>query len=299
MQELLLQDEATDLFTQSDSRNPFVRPMNLYVRRKLRRNLKLMTNLKPHFARKNAMAALNGIDPNLRIDPERGFVAIPPGFIAQIDKVAAMAREIWNENRAKLETEPGYFIKLDALLGRERLRFASEVLLQPELVKLAADYLGQIPILKDMNIWWTRPIPERIGAQNFHIDSIPDTRSLRYLISLTDVDEDCGPVHVIPADETERIVKKLGYLGGAISPRFLEQECAPGSIEKMTGPVGTGVAIDTGRCFHFGSRAMQRDRLVLSISLSTYLLDEEIHNQLDWVEDPTDLTEYERMMLSP
>lgn len=299
MQELLLQDEATDLFRQSDSCNPFVRPMNLYVRRKLRRNLKLMANFKPHFVRKNAMSALNRVDSNLSIDPEQGFVAIPPGFISQIGKVAEMARKIWNENRAMLETEPGYFIKLDSLVGRERIRFVSDVLLQPEIIKLAADYLGQIPILKDMNIWWTRPIPERVGAQNFHIDSIPDTRSLRYLISLTDVDEDCGPLHVIPANETKRIVKKLGYLGGAISPRFLEQECSPGCIKKMTGPVGTGVAIDTGRCFHFGSRAMKRDRLVLSISLSTYLMDEEINNQLDWVENPGRLADHERMILFP
>jgi hypothetical protein len=191
-----------------------------------------------------------------------------------------------------------YFLKFSHFVDVAEFRNIVSAALQENVIRLTSDYIGEVPVLKDLNLWWTRPWPETGGAQDYHIDSIPDTRSLRFLIGLTDIDDDAGPLHLLPADKTTSLVRKLGYLGGVVDPDLIQREFGSQAIVVAKGPAGAGVALDTGRCFHFGSRHMKKDRLMLSISFSSICLNEKIPDQRKWLASTEGLSRTDKLVLN-
>jgi hypothetical protein len=76
------------------------------------------------------------------------------------------------------------------------------------------------------------------------------------------VGEGEGPFTFVPAAETARIVHEVSAMrrrqGKALSGRYLDDEIAAAggreAIVRVTGAQGSGVAVDTSRCLHMGSR---------------------------------------------
>jgi hypothetical protein len=69
------------------------------------------------------------------------------------------------------------------------------------------------------------------------------------------VDEQSGPLTVLPADDSQRVRRALGYL---YRQRLTDAQVASvvgtGRERPILGPAGTTVLVDTSRCFHYGSR---------------------------------------------
>lgn len=295
---LNIQDHAEGLCLQTRSRNPIAKRLNMFTRRKIRRGAKVLRNPMRWMTYHRAFSDLPVCDMPFSVREADGFAAIPPDFIDGIEDVSKRARDIWRANKARMVEDETYFIKFTKYVSPTDINFIMDVLMQPKILRLAADYFGELPVLKDMNLWWTRPWSKATGAQNYHIDSIPDTKSLRFLISLTDVDDECGPVHAISAADSLALVNRTGYVGGGLSPEYVNDAVGPDAVRKFTGPVGSGVAVDTARCFHFGSRDMRKDRLVLSISISTCMIEEDYPDQRFWAEGYRPLNHYETLVLS-
>ena len=98
----------------------------------------------------------------------------------------------------------------------------------------------------------------------FHLDYEGVTQ-VKTFVHVFDVDEAHGPFTFIPADATARIVRDIrqlrrqGRTGQDVeSRRYSDEEIAAvgghDDIVTVKGPAGAGVAIDTSRCLHLGSR---------------------------------------------
>jgi hypothetical protein len=292
-------DEYGKMLLQSRDKHPIKKHLSLFARRRLRRAVKISRDPLPWVSRKVAGLGLSAGDaPKLHVRDADGYVLIPRDFIKGIDEIIAYSRRVWDRHRERMAGANNYFLKFSHFMDVAEFRDIVRTVLQEPVIKLTSDYLGGVPVLKDLNLWWTRPWPQVGGAQNYHIDSIPDTRSLRFLIGMTDVDDESGPLSLLPADKSAVLIRKLGYLGGVVDTDVITRECGKESIVTAKGPAGAGIAIDTGRCLHFGSRDMKKDRLMLSISFSSCYLNEKFPDQRRWVASTDGLSKIEKMVLN-
>lgn len=146
---------------------------------------------------------------------------------------------------------------------------------------LATRYLGTVPYLCRVDLVYSLPrvSPENIASQLFHVDP-EGLRQVKFFIHIYDVGEPEGPFTFIPADETTRILADIRKLrrrqGKPHVGRYLDEEIAAvggqGSIVRLKAPTGGGVAIDTSRCLHMGSRVQPgASRLCLYLQYCTSL----------------------------
>jgi hypothetical protein len=144
---------------------------------------------------------------------------------------------------------------------------------------MAASYLGTIPYLNRVDLLYSvhRQGDEKVSSQLFHVDPEGLTQ-VKFFINVFDVGDGEGPFTFIPADETARIINEVNGLrqqhGKQHAGRYLDDEISSvrgnGSIVRVTGPQGSGVAVDTSRCLHLGSRVVPGSfRLCLYIQYCT------------------------------
>jgi len=206
----------------------------------------------------------------------RGFRALAPDHFDEMPAVIATCRALFAEKVAVEEAgaEQDGRLKVRAvkheylrnLLNNDDLR-KSPILLDFALsdgaMGMAARYLGTIPFLNRVDLLYSLPRAgeEKVSSQLFHVD--PEGLSqVKFFINVFDVGDDEGPFTFIPADDTARVVREVGTLrrrhGKRHAGRYLDDEIAAvgaaPAIVRITGPQGSGVAVDTSRCLHMGSR---------------------------------------------
>ena len=219
------------------------------------------------------------------IDPEKGYgaVAFDPagpefgGVLATCRRLfavkqAEIARQMagmeqWSaEKQAKFQSRKQSFYR--HLLKDEDLRRHPDLVefaLSDQLLGPVTRYLGMVPYLTRVDLVYSvsRGTDEKIESQLFHLDH-EGLRQVKYFIYVYDVDEAEGPFTFLPADTSFRVVndvrgwRKRHGRGDVESRRYLDEEIvavnAAQDIVTVKGPVGAGVAVDTSRCLHLGSR---------------------------------------------
>ena len=219
------------------------------------------------------------------IDPARGYarVALNPSDPAFAPVLAISRRLFEAKQRAIAEQMAGF----DGWSREKQTKFLSrkqsfyrhllkdeDLRQHPELVDFAlsdamlgpvAQYLGMVPYLTLVDLVYStsRGTEEKIESQLFHLDH-EGLRQVKYFIYLYDVDDAEGPFTFLPADTSFRVVNDVRKWrhrhgrGHVEARRYLDEEIAAvgaaGDIVEVKGPVGAGVAVDTSRCLHLGSR---------------------------------------------
>jgi len=131
---------------------------------------------------------------------------------------------------------------------------------RPELLLLAADYLGYKPTITLMGLRWSFPGGGTdVDVQGFHRDVEPG--SIKLLVYLTDVDEHTGPHNYVRGTHRERMPLRMR--------RYSDREIAHdyGSSAVVTGPSGTALFIDN-RGIHKGTPPTRGARLLLVVQYS-------------------------------
>lgn len=95
-----------------------------------------------------------------------------------------------------------------------------KLMTKPEIVSLAQAYLGCLPTITAVNLWWSKFNGESFHTQNIHRD-YDDFKFLAFFIYLSDVDDDNGPhvyyknTHKGSDDMSEKVIV-TGKAGTAI-----------------------------------------------------------------------------------
>lgn len=150
--------------------------------------------------------------------------------------------------------------------------------LSEKLLYMAAKYLGEYPILNNIDILRSDPSHRKSdwqGSQLFHLDII-DRKILRVIIYITDVDSESGPFTFIPlaASNAIRYDKALGY-GKMFKPVSVSDEQVANCLGDMNdlieveGMSGDILLIDTSNCFHCGSRNYSKVRGAIMITYAS------------------------------
>jgi hypothetical protein len=202
------------------------------------------------------------------------YTWLPAGTLSSVPAAVALAEEIFEERRSGMKPNPYGFRSSDLLAATsyEDAPAFFDLALSDELVQLASDYMGEIPVLLKPRLWWTKPEgPDAKlgGTQMFHIGSRarpPVLRQAKFLFTMNEVDYDCGPFTFLRADISERIAVAIGYeIGEEVTDEVIYSFAQPNETMSLIGPPGTGLMVDTCRCFHFGRRASSKERLMLMI----------------------------------
>jgi hypothetical protein len=130
----------------------------------------------------------------------------------------------------------------------------------PDVLRVAAGYLGYTPTISLMGLRWTFPgdgAPE--GLLDFHRDSEP--ASIKLMVYLTDVDLQSGPHSYVPGTHRDRMPVRLRHYSDAEVMRD------HGSRVDITGPAGTSFFVDT-RGIHKGTLPERTARLMLIVQYS-------------------------------
>ncbi len=190
-----------------------------------------------------------------------------PGALATAERCVALfeAFKASGEAETLLQRNRNKPFLLSVISGNEfadhpdLLRFA----VSRPLLDAASRYLGTVPVVEGMALWWTPPNASSQSSQEWHIDELAP-RQVKVLMNCLEVTAEQGPLHFIPARASEDARARLRHRSGRLGDTALESTGATAAEQCAIGPAGAGVILDSSRCLHFGSRGNARDRLVLT-----------------------------------
>lgn len=206
-----------------------------------------------------------------RLDPHTGFHLFEPGTFPGAVDAARKCQGLYEDFRQNgqaaefLQRNPSKRFLLSVLSGDEFHRHPDLIrfMVSEPVVRLAARYLGTVPVLEGAALWWTPPNDSMTSSQMVHIDELAP-KQVKILLNCTATGEDSGPLHLLPADVSDDLRRRGGHRRGRLDDRWLEEPAQNGHLHKAVGEPGSGVVFDSSRCLHFGSRGNLADRLVLA-----------------------------------
>jgi hypothetical protein len=142
------------------------------------------------------------------------------------------------------------------------------------LLEIAQRYLGCLPVLDSIAMWWSTPHLDRPAdeiAQTFHFDC-DRLKWIKIFIYLTDVTEESGP-HVFVRHSHLREPRRAGLLSRGyvrLQDEDVRRVYRGDEFVDIVGPAGTVLFEDTSG-FHKGRMPEKRERLMLEYQFSCNL----------------------------
>jgi hypothetical protein len=200
----------------------------------------------------------------LSIPPEEGFLVVPPEAVPEAAPVVAAANELIDslghdrlirKYNKRNDTMARGFLRADA---RDPDSPYMQFALSESVIAPAAAYLGLVPILFSIDVWYSPPASESgfRNAQLWHADG-DDTSQVKVWIHLNDIGPESGPLTILPAKRTHAFADEIGY-DTSVEYRIPDEKVGSlvsnAEIVQLAGPIGTVDFVDTSNCLHLGSR---------------------------------------------
>jgi len=195
----------------------------------------------------------------LTIRHERGYLSVPPGTLdpavaAIVEHAGTLIDSIGHDALFERGSKGGFIAR--GFLPHESLELGSPYLdfaLDERVVGPVAAYLGVVPVLTDIDVWYSAHHPKAPkSSQLWHLDHA-DTTQIKVWVHIGEIDAVGGPLTVLGAAGSTRLAETHDYDFGD-SYRLADDAVPAEECVALTGPAGTVDFVDTSRCFHFGSR---------------------------------------------
>ena len=207
-----------------------------------------------------------------------GFAICDGGRFPDIPSVVSNAQHVLatvNLEKLKARANKRFMMKL---LDQKLVTLDSPFMrlaLHPEVVAAATRYLGVVPILQFVSVYYSSETNEDLSkSQLYHFDS-DDTEQVKVWVLCNEVTPETGPLTLLPAAQSDLVRKKVGYsydmlLNDEQVSEILGAQAAP---RQFLGPTGTVGFFDTSRCLHYGSRFLDptKTRLIVMLQYITPL----------------------------
>ena len=203
--------------------------------------------------------------PELTILLDHGYLTVPPGTLdpevaAIVADAGTLIDSIGHDALLDRGTKGGFIAR--GFLPEESLQLGSPYLnfaLSERVVGPVAAYLGVVPVLSDVDVWYSAHQPKAPkSSQLWHLDHA-DTTQIKVWIHVDEIDELSGPLTVVGAADSSEIADANDYDFGD-SYRLADDAVPTDRCVAFAGPAGTVDFVDTSRCFHFGSRVSAEGR---------------------------------------
>jgi len=190
------------------------------------------------------------------------------------NEIKTLTYENINEsNNGKDKYFTQIFDRLDSSTKNEIINFASSDL----MISTAANYLKVFPILSKIALTYHIPrnFNKQRGAMMFHKDEY-GYKSMDLFIAINDIDIETGPLRAVTtqfdslgpfAKIFNREESAIRGNRGKISNEIIDKK----KLDEFSiiGKSGTGILIDSFKCYHAGGHCKSKPRILLRILYST------------------------------
>lgn len=226
--------------------------------------------------RRLARTIAEGLPESRRIPEEEGYLLLPPGHFpaarpaleAARARFESLSRDGTIEETRRVAKKQFLLSVISGTAFLEHPEILSFMVSRP-VVDMASVYMGAVPVLSSARLWWTPPNETLQQSQLFHRDG-EDDRQIKLFFNLFEVTRDMGPLTFLSASVSEAVKRKLRYNTGELTDDLIEDAGGRGKHIVAAGPAGSGVALDTSRCLHFGSRNNTIGRLILMFQFTSF-----------------------------
>ncbi len=221
--------------------------------------------------RRQAARSFNGVGVDIPWDD--GFAYVKPRQLPNTGETIDYCRNIidgWMEDNKSRQFDIASHIltEPDGSTDLTKHPIIQKFVQAPEVLGPVSRYLGEVPVLAHVSIQISHPNDSKVGFQQYHIDRI-DRQQMKLFLAIDDVTADCGPLHFIPARESEALERGERHIVGRIEDDVVARYAGDAGIRVGTLKAGEGLFLDTCRCVHFGSRGNVKPRHLLMIQYTS------------------------------
>jgi hypothetical protein len=202
-----------------------------------------------------------------------GYSAIAPDG-ALLDELKAAAsrlrEEVGEEHRRRNKGYLKAFIAQDLDAGAiDNTSVYVRYALQPAVVDVVAKYFGEAPYLSYVALDLSEYAGEELATSQLWHQDHDDTKVVKLFTYLTDVpDLEHGPFTFVEPEASKAI---RGSVSTHLKDEAVTSRVPATAFTRMTGDTGSTFLVDTGRCYHMGSRiAPGRQRLMYTACYITW-----------------------------
>lgn len=229
-----------------------------------------------------------------RFIPDEDGYSIEDKFSNKSKKLINVCEKIFDEfkysGKYKDKASNEYIYNLLDRNTIQRNRYLIDFAMDDYLIKTATMYLGILPTIGSIKLWWTPKNELNKGSQLFHIDQV-DRKQLKLLINIKLTAKDHGPFTFIPKKYSQKFIKPSHKPFQSKSDFEILQKIDRKKFIQHTGDPGSMVFVDSSNCYHFGGRTKKRDRLILMIQYLPFHCVKET-SDTDWLITSTSMRRY-------
>jgi hypothetical protein len=214
-----------------------------------------------------------------------------------VEAAARRTGEVGEEHRRHNKGYLKAYIAEDLEAGRiDNTSIYVRYALQPRVVDLVAKYFGEAPYLSYVALDLSEYAGETLATSQLWHQDHDDTKVLKLFTYLTDVpDLAHGPFTFLNPEASKAI---RGTVATHVSDAAVSSQVPSSAFLNMTRPAGSSFLVDTGRCYHMGSRiAPGKRRLMYTACYITWpAIYPDFRNR---IAVSGELSERERLLLLP
>lgn len=144
------------------------------------------------------------------------------------------------------------------------VRFA----LQKNILRIVSSYYGEIPYVSYvfLSLSHRREKESLAYSQLWHKD-YDDTKTIKFFVYLNDVTSEHGPFTYLPKNCSRRVKERFFPIHQTDE---IFKSVPPEDVRQVVGPQFTSFLVDTGHCYHMGSRIKgDEKRLAFTVAYTT------------------------------
>lgn len=202
---------------------------------------------------------------------EEGYRLFSPDTFAELPQIVSACEAVFARHRVEVTNTEAYgkhyFFNIltagDLHQHPALLNFA----LSAPVTEAITGYLGQIPRLHSIGVFYSSVNDTVDGSQMYHVDGDALTQ-IKCFVNVWGVGPGSGPLTFLPKTHTSVSLRTNGLLK-RISDEDVFRIVPDEKKVAVVGSPGSGVFVDTSRCLHQGSRAREHPRLVFQFQYVT------------------------------
>lgn len=235
---------------------------------------KISLNPTNYLRRKRALKSLLPIAPDnpFILNTQQAYSSFGRRQVKNIDAILEECEAIYRHRSSGIDlSDPKNHFR-HSLLDADNLSGDSAILelaFSRDLVGAAASYLGAVPILGAVQLWWTPRNELLEGSQYYHIDQA-DMRQVKVFLNVRKVSTENGPLTFLPAVASKKVFQATKDPYARLHDEVAHRIVSSKEAVQIVGAAGDGAVVDSSRCYHYGGRARSGDRLVVMIQYFPY-----------------------------
>lgn len=201
------------------------------------------------------------------IPRDQGYQVFSPDAFPELPSIVDSCQSVYDDHLANLTGSESYnksfFYNILTADGLHRHPVLLDFSLSQAVTEIVTGYLGHLPRLNSLGVFYS-PINDTVeGSQRYHIDGDCLTQ-VKVFINAWEASKDGGGFTFVPKSRVTPSLR-AGGLNYQLKDDDVSQIVPMEQQIVLEGMPGSGAFIDTSRCLHQGSRARTSPRLVFQL----------------------------------